>query len=478
MSTLYREPYRPQFHFSPPAFWLNDPNGLVYHKGFFHLFYQHHPFSTQWGPMHWGHAISPDLVHWQHLPIALYPDAIAAIFSGGVVFDADNTSGLVPGGGLIAVFSYANQTQGLAFSRDDGLTWEKYSGNPVMPAHGEHFRDPHVFWHTPTRRWVMSLAVADCVHFYTSPNLRHWEFAGAFSAGHVAGLWEVPSLLPFEVEGKTVWVLLVSVLKAGPAGSGGLQYFIGDFDGHLFSNHHPPDTVLWADFGPDNYAAVTFHNAPHNRHILLGWMNNWEYANALPTRPWNGSMTLPRLLRLEKTPAGLRLCQTPYPEFRKLRHPLLITTTHTVPAGDNALAGLRGKTIELVLELFHPQDFTLVVHQGAVYHTRLTYDAARGTIEVDRTRCGDTAFHPAFARLFSAPLPAGAGLKLHLFLDESCLELFGAEGQTVITALLLSAPEDAGLELTAPQPLAIRHLEVYALHSIWGAPHSPHATAL
>ena len=272
---MYSEPYRPQFHFSPPNGWMNDPNGLVYYEGEYHLFYQHNPAAAVWGPMHWGHAVSRDLVHWENLPIALYPDAIGAIWSGTVVVDADNTSGLVPGGGLVALFSYENQTQGAAFSTDRGRTWQMYASNPILPALETDFRDPKVIWHQPTARWVMVISAKQVIKFFTSENLLDWEFASDFGDwGFYGGVWEVPDLFPLSVDGQEKWVLIVSINPGGPAGGNGTRYYIGDFDGQTFTNDYP-GTLTWLDYGADNYAGTTWNNAQDGRRLFAGWMSNW-----------------------------------------------------------------------------------------------------------------------------------------------------------------------------------------------------------
>ena len=318
----YREPYRPQYHYSAPQWWLNDPNGLVYFDGEYHLFFQHHPESLVWGPMHWGHAVSTDLIHWQTLPIALYPDEHGAIWSGSVVVDADNSSGLVPGGGLVAVYSHDVQTQSVAYSNDRGRTWTKYSGNPVIGALAPDFRDPKVFWHDDTQRWVMVIAAGKEIQVFTSANLIEWEHASTFITNlSTVGVWEVPDLFPLDIGDVTKWVLLVSVNYGAPAGGSGTMYFIGDFDGTTFLAD-PTSHSLWLDYGPDNYAGTTWNNTPDGKRIFIGWMNNWLYANHLPTDPWRGAMTIPREFTLVQTPSGMQLAQQPVETLEQMRTPV------------------------------------------------------------------------------------------------------------------------------------------------------------
>ncbi|WP_207434814.1 glycoside hydrolase family 32 protein [Sabulibacter ruber] len=245
-----QEQHRPQYHFTPPAKWMNDPNGMVYHKGEYHLFYQHHPGGTTWGPMHWGHAVSKDMVNWEHLPIALYPDENGTIFSGSAVVDVNNTSGLgtKENPPMVAIFTYHNeklekggrndfQTQGIAYSLDNGRTWKKYEQNPVLKNPGiRDFRDPKVAWNEKAGQWVMTLAVLDHIEFYGSKNLKDWSKLSEFgqAIGAHGGVWECPDLFPLQVNGQEKWVLLVSINPGGPNGGSATQYFVGDFDGTRF----------------------------------------------------------------------------------------------------------------------------------------------------------------------------------------------------------------------------------------------------
>ncbi len=294
------EQHRPHFHFTPESMWMNDPNGMVYYEGEYHLFYQHHPDDVVWGPMHWGHAVSTDLVHWEHLPIALYPDEYGYIFSGSAVVDWKNTSGFGSKHNppLIAIFTYHDvdgeqagnndyQTQGIAYSIDKGRSWTKYENNPVLPNPGiKDFRDPKVIWYEPDQKWIMTLAAHDNVRFYSSPNLKDWIFESEFGKGIGAhgGVWECPDLFPMELDGTQKWVLLVSLNDGGPNGGSGTQYFIGDFDGKTFINDNSKNQILWLDYGRDNYAGVTWSDIPDEdgRRIFMGWMSNWSYAEVVP----------------------------------------------------------------------------------------------------------------------------------------------------------------------------------------------------
>ena len=311
------EQYRPAFHFTPKEKWMNDPNGMVYYQGEYHLFYQYYPDDNVWGPMHWGHAVSKDMIHWEHLPIALYPDKLGYIFSGSCVIDWNNTTGFgsKENPPMVAIFTYHDpegeknktidfQTQGIAYSLDKGRTWTKYEGNPVIPNPGiKDFRDPKVIWHQDTQKWVMSLAVKDHISFYSSKDLKSWKLESDFGekAGAHGGVWECPDLFPLKDQnGNEKWVLLVSINPNGPQGGSATQYFVGDFDGKTFTPNH--DKIKWIDYGADNYAGVTFSDIPaeDGRRLFIGWMSNWQYAQVVPTYTWRSAMTIPRELTLKK----------------------------------------------------------------------------------------------------------------------------------------------------------------------------------
>jgi fructan beta-fructosidase len=310
---IQKEQHRPLFHFTPRAHWMNDPNGMVFYNNTYHLFYQHYPDSTVWGPMHWGHATSTDLVHWKHKPIALFPDSLGYIFSGSAVADINNTSGFGNNGKipLVAIFTHHDptrekqgkntyQNQSIAYSLDEGETWKKYDSNPVLKNPGiKDFRDPKVSWYEPTKKWIMTLATLDRITFYSSPDLKHWTKESEFgqNIGAHGGIWECPDLFTLKHDGKDISILLVSINPGGPNGGSATQYFTGTFDGHTFMPFQT-DT-RWIDYGPDDYAGVTWANTGE-RKIFLGWMSNWQYANLVPTEKWRSAMTTPRDLSLQK----------------------------------------------------------------------------------------------------------------------------------------------------------------------------------
>lgn len=465
----YREPFRPQYHYTPPCGWMNDPNGLVYYEDEYHLFYQFNPADIVWGPMHWGHAVSRDLVHWETLPIALYPDEIGPIWSGSVVVDAQNTSGLVPGGGLVAVYSYENQSQGVAYSTDAGRSWVKYAGNPVIRALADDFRDPKVFWYEPSEQWIMVIAAGHEVQVFASPDLLEWEMTSRFTGGHVVGVWEVPDLFPLEIEGETKWVLLVSVGAMAPAGGGGVQYFIGDFDGQSFTPDDP-STILWLDYGPDNYAGTIWNNAPDDQRIYIGWMSNWLYAAATPTSIWRGTSTLPRELRLVRTPEGIRLAQQPFRSLEALRQPVG-TWADLELSGEINLEEVAGRRLEIIAELEAEtaERFGIIVHNGEGEPTRVLYNTAQAQLLVGRSDVIPGGYISGFTRFYGAPLELeNDRLRLHVYVDEASVEVFAEDGLIAMTSLTFADPLNNGVSLFAENGTArLAHLEIYSLASIW-----------
>lgn len=458
------EAHRPSFHFTPPANWMNDPNGMVYHEGEYHLFYQYYPDSTVWGPMHWGHAISTDLVNWDHLPVALYPDKNGWIFSGSAVVDHNNTSGLGKDGiaPMIAIFTYHNapwekegfddfQTQGIAYSLDKGRTWIKYDKNPVLKNPGiRDFRDPKVRWYAPGEKWIMALAVQDHISFYSSPNLLDWTFESDFGkeSGAHGGVWECPDLfpLPNPSGNEQKWVLLVSINPGGPNGGSATQYFIGDFDGKTFAPDNPERTA-WLDYGKDNYAGVTWSNIPESdgRTLFMGWMSNWEYAQVVPTDNWRSAMTLPRSLALEATDQGLSLKGQAVAELSSLREKEITLKAQTLPDSLDLSAKLggKGKLVEMVLELELPeagasQPLIQIRRSNELGESYLIgFDAAKNAFFSDRTQAGKTAFSPEFAaKVTLAPRQTqDRKLRLHLYFDRASAELFADDGLSNLTEI-------------------------------------------
>lgn len=443
--------YRPAFHFTPQRWWMNDPNGLVVHDGVHHLYFQHHPHGMVWGPMHWGHATSRDLLHWQEHPIALAPDAKGMAFSGSVVIDRASVSGLGAGGRAPWLALYTqfdaeagaagrpNQHQGLAHSLDEGFTWTPFAANPVLPNPGlKDFRDPKVFHHAPSGRWLMVLAAGDHVQFHASTDLKAWSKLSEFGAGAGAhgSVWECPDLVELPLPGgRRRWVLIVSVVEGAPNGGSGTQYFVGDFDGTCFVPEHAD--LRWLDHGSDNYAGVTWHNSGE-RVLFIGWMSNWVYAREVPTAPWRGAMTLPRVLSLRQDGGATRLVQSLPEEVRAGFGPdgesewALDRAPLDIGA---AWAAAQGR-LRLTLQAPRLDDCTLELSNDAGDLLRLGHDAAAGTWWLDRTRAGEVGFHPAFGSRQTLPrLGADAPADLTLVFDATSVECFADGGLSVLTAL-------------------------------------------
>lgn len=444
------EPHRPRFHFSPKTHWMNDPNGMVYHKGVYHLFFQYYPDGTTWGPMHWGHATSADMLHWREEAIALYPDSLGYIFSGSAVVDVNNTSGFGRNGQvpLVAIFTHHNpklekaksetfQYQSLAYSLDDGKTWTKYAGNPVLPNPGiVDFRDPKVRWYEPAKQWIMTLATKDRVTFYTSPNLKNWTKASEFGRdlGAHGGVWECPDLFPLQHKGKTVWVLLVSINPGGPNGGSATQYFLGDFDGKTFKPYN--NATKWMDFGPDNYAGVTFANTG-NRTILMGWMSNWQYAQQVPTDPWRSATTVPRELSIQEVGNELYLASKPVAELNTLA--AKPTTLQTVSVnGQYDLTPTVGKLtgpLRLTFTALATEDVSVVLTNDAGNELVIGYDKTANAYFIDRSRSGKTNFEKGFGKRNTAPrLATDKTLTMTLLVDVASVELFADNGLSVLTS--------------------------------------------
>lgn len=486
----FQETHRPQFHFTPPGMWMNDPNGMVYHNGEYHLFYQHYPDSTVWGPMHWGHAVSKDLIHWEHLPIALYPDSLGYIFSGSAVVDRNNTSGLGTAGNppLVAVFTYHlaegekagrkdYQTQGIAYSVDNGRTWEKYKENPVLKNPGiKDFRDPKVFWHENSRQWIMTLAVTDHIELYGSTNLKSWAKLSAFGKtyGSHGGVWECPDLFPMQVNGQQKWVLLLSINPGGIHGGSGTQYFIGDFDGKTFTSDYPASTTLWLDYGKDNYAGVTWSNIPESdgRRLFMGWMSNWQYANVVPTANWRSAMTIPWELRLKKMSAGMRLVAQPVKELAAIRGESFEIKSQLVN-GEMAINSIPFpvSTSELVLafDSIQSKDVGVELSNRQGQKIVIGYEAAGKTFYIDRTESGKNDFSKDFAGKHTAPRKSsGNSLNLHLLIDVASVEVFADDGEVVMTDIFFPDSPYTQLKLFSKDgTVKLTSGKVTHLQSIW-----------
>ncbi len=480
-AATYDENYRSQFHFTSPENWINDPNGMVYYSGEYHLFYQYHPYDTVWGPMHWGHAVSTDMVKWTNLLIGLYPDELGDIFSGSAVVDTNNTSGFQTGTEkvMISIFTHngpSGQHQSIAYSNDKGRTWTKYDGNPVITNPGiADFRDPKVSWNSQINKWVMVIAAHDRVKFYTSPNLKNWTFASDFgaAAGNHGGVWECPDIFPLQLDGgaTTKWVLTVNENPGAPAGGSGTQYFVGDFNGITFTNSNPDATALWLDFGKDNYAGVSWSNTPDGRRNFIGWMSNWNYAQDTPTTPWRSAFTAPRTLSLKTFPNGQFVVQDFVSEIATYRGTATTFTNQTITPGSNILSGFSSKQFEVVAEF---QDSTATaseygfkVRKGGTNFTTIGYNRSVPEIFVDRRSSGNVGFNPDFSSSNAQSMGAQNGkVKMRFLVDWSSVEVLGNDGVASITDQIFPNSTDMGMELySSGGNVTLNSLTFYPINS-------------
>ena len=475
------EVYRPQIHFSPETNWVNDPNGMVYHKGVYHLFYQHHPYSSVWGPMHWGHATSRDLISWKHQPIAIYPDSTGTIFSGSAVVDKNNTSGFGKKGQapLVAIYTSHNhkgekegrsdfQNQSIAYSNDEGKTWIKYSGNPVLKNPGiTDFRDPKVMWYEPKKKWVMTLATKDRITFYSSPDLKKWSKESEFGkeVGAHGGVWECPDLFTLDDNGKKVWVLIVSINPGGPNKGSATQYFIGDFNGKTFTPSHT-DT-RWIDYGPDNYAGITWSNTG-NRKIFLGWMSNWLYAQVVPTETWRNAMTIPRELKIKHVGKDIFIASLPVSELSRLQsQPVSISNLKINNRID--IAGKTGKVTlpcRINLSIDTIKDFSLIVSNDEGEELIIGFDKQHNQYFINRTKSGKIDFQKEFAARHTAPrFTNNNKMNISLIIDVSSVELFADDGLSVMTEVFFPNKLYNQVHIQSSESILIKKLEYISLKS-------------
>ena len=424
--TANRERFRPQYHHTPVYGWMNDPNGMFYKDGVFHLYYQWNPYGSQWENMTWGHSTSHDLIHWEAQPTAIEPDALGDIFSGSCVVDKRNNQ-------VIAMYTSAgkSQLQSMAISKDNGMTFQKYAGNPVLVSTEEDFRDPKAFWNPEIQKWNLILAVGQEMHIYSSPDMKTWAYESAFgkNLGCHDGVWECPDLMKLQVRGtdKQKWLLICNINPGGPFGGSATQYFVGDFDGHQFICEH--QDTRWMDYGKDHYATVTFDNAPDGRHIALAWMSNWQYANQVPTKQFRSANSLPRDLDLFEY-EGQTYCG--------------VTLSREVNALRGKAVKKLPKTCEIVVDVKGTTEIALSNSLGEQVVMR--YDTANKTFSMDRTRTY-ASFSEAFPCKTVAPV-YGDIHQLRIFIDNSSIEAFDAEGRLAMTNLIFPAEPYNNLKVT------------------------------
>lgn len=468
-----RELYRPIYHFTPEYGWMNDPNGMVYKDGEYHLFYQYNPYGCMWGNMHWGHAVSKDLLSWEHLPIALAPDGLGAIFSGSCVVDKNNTAGF--GKDAIVAFytsAGASQTQSMAYSLDNGRTFTKYAGNPILTSSARDFRDPKVFWHEPTQKWMMILAVGQEMQIFSSGNLKEWTYESSFGEGQGAhgGVWECPDLIQLPVKGtdQKKWVLICNLNPGGIFGGSATQYFVGDFDGHRFVNESPALTK-WMDWGKDHYATVTWSNAPANRTIAIAWMSNWEYANDVPTMQYRSANSVPRDLYLYEQDGETYLASVPSEELLALRDKPVKKGSFKVNKVREVKKLLKENSgayeIEVKVKNVNANEFGFQLYNSKGEEVSFSYNLSTKQFSMDRAQSGKTSFSKHFAAVTSAPIKQQSTYTLRLLIDKCSIEAFDGDGKFAMTNLVFpSEPYNEMKFYSKDGSCQVMSLNVYQLN--------------
>ena len=419
-----REQYRPIYHHTPAYGWMNDPNGMFYKDGVWNLYFQHNPYGSQWENMTWGHSTSTDLVHWKFQGDPVQPDALGTVFSGSAVVDKENTSGFGKGA-VIALYTSAgeSQTQSMVYSTDNGKTFTKYEGNPVITSNVPDFRDPHMFWNEDIKKWNMILAAGQHMEIYSSDNLKDWKYESSFGEmyGNHGGVWECPDLMKMKVRGtdKEKWMLICNINPGGPFGGSATQYFVGDFDGHKFTCDSKPEVTKWMDYGKDHYATVTFDNAPEGRRVAIAWMSNWQYANQVPTQQYRSGNSIPRDLGLFEYKGETYCSVVPSPEM---------TAARSKKAGKKLTA-----SCEMVVNLKGNATITLSNDKGE--KVVMNYDAKAETFSMDRTKSGKMDFSKDFAAVTKAPTYGNIS-QLRIFIDKSSIEALDADGKMSMTNLV------------------------------------------
>ena len=424
------EKHRPLYHHTPQYGWMNDPNGMFYKDGVWHLCYQYNPYGSQWENLSWGHSTSTDLINWKAEPTALEPDALGMMFSGCCVVDKNNTAGFGKDA-IIALYTTAGarQTQSLAYSTDGGKTFTKYADNPIITSNVPDFRDPHVFWNAEAGFWNMILAAGQQMSIYSSKDLKEWKHESYFGAeyGNHVGVWECPDLMKMNVKGtnKDKWMLICNINPGGPFGGSATQYFIGQFDGHKFTCEDEPSETKWMDYGKDHYATITFDNAPEGRHVGIAWMSNWQYANQVPTKQYRSANSIVRDFGLFEY-KGETYCS--------------ITPAKEMLAARGARVSQPTEACEIVVTV--KGDAQIILRNAKGERVVMTYDDEEETFDMDRRRSGNISFSDAFPVATSSPT-YGKVRQLRIFVDRCSVEAFDGDGKMCMTNLVFpSTPYD------------------------------------
>ena len=475
--TTNTEKFRPVYHHTPAYGWMNDPNGMFYKDGVWHLYFQHNPYGSVWGNLAWGHSTSTDLVHWQYEGDPVMADALGLIFSGSSVVDKDNTAGF-GAGTIVSFYTSAKsspwgdvQMQSMAYSTDGGKTFTKYDGNPVITSTARDFRDPKVFWYAPGKHWVMMLAVGQEMQIWSSADLKDWKYESSFGAkqGAHGGVWECPDLVELPVEGtkEKRWVLICNINPGGPFGGSATQYFVGTFDGKKFTNQFPTKTK-WMDYGKDHYATVTFSNAPDGRCVALGWMSNWQYAAVVPTKQYRSANTIARDLTLYRQGGDLLLKSAPSKEIEKARSTKKSVPQFNVSDSYEIASLLDGNDgayeIEMEIKNNGAEKIAFTLQNAKGENVMMYYDTATRQFVMDRSNSGETSFSPDFPAMTVAPAADVDDIRLRLFVDRSSIEAFGDGGKFVMTNTVFpSEPYNSMLFEAERGSYVVKSMNVYSL---------------
>ena len=493
--------YRPVYHHTPLYGWMNDPNGMVYKDGEYHLYFQYNPYGSKWGNMHWGHSVSTDLIHWNHLKPAIARDTLGHIFSGSTVVDKNNTAGYGDNA-LIALYTSASdehgQIQCMAYSTDDGRTYTKYEKNPVLvPFDGlKDFRDPKVFWYEPDKKWVMIVSADKEMRFYATQNLKDWEYMSAFGKGYGAqpNQFECPDFIQLPVDGdknKMKWVMLVNINPGCMFGGSATEYFVGDFDGKEFTCDTKPEVVKWLDYGKDHYAAVCISNTGE-RIISIPWMSNWQYANVTPIRQYRGANGLPRELSLYTKDGQIYVAADVVKEVEALRKdtrsfdPITVKDEYKIDEIVPQTDGAYELEMDITPNTSGVAGFDLMNAKGEV--AKIYLDMKSGKLVMDRTASGLVAFGEKsephaketddhrktmsvnyqndFALGTWAPLSLCEGKTYHLnvFVDKCSVEIFVDGGRIAMTNLVFpTEPYNTLRFYTEGGEAQVSNMKVYKL---------------
>lgn len=478
--TTNREKYRPVYHHTPLYGWMNDPNGMFYKDGVWHLYFQHNPYGSKWQNMSWGHSTSKDLINWTPEPLALEPNGLGTVFSGSCALDTNNTAGY-GNDAVVGLYTSAgaSQTQSLVWSKDNGRTFEYYDANPVITLESEA-RDPNMFWDDNAKQWELILAHAldHEMLIFTSPNMKEWTLQSAFGKGIGAqgGVWECPDLFRLPIDGtdEEKWVLICNLNPGGPFGGSATQYFVGDFDGKTFKADTDKEGKIptkWMDFGKDHYATVSWSDAPDKRRTVIGWMSNWQYAAEVPTMQFRSANTLPRDLSLFKAADGeLYLCSAPSPELSALRDKLIVNVrranigkknaTYSLPATNDGIC-----EILMDVDARKAQKINFTIANKAGEKVLMTYDIAAHTLSFDRRESGIVDFSQDFPAVTVSPtFEVNGKISLRIFIDKSSVEVFGNNGQFVMTNLVFPENPYTTLSISsADGKAAIENLKIYSI---------------